>query len=380
MAKLLKKEKSILFIIHSLDSGGIRNVVFALSSSFIKFGYKVTILSLTKTIADNENKFLKSGIKTIRLPLSSKFLVLSPIPLFLYLLKNSNYEIIFIPGIVNAILTLPVIKIFMRKPSRIIVNAHTCFSAYYKTISLPKRIFIKLGRYSLKWVDIIASDSIGASEDLKNFFQLKKVYTFYNPVADQLDLNFKENKNNAPHDWLKDKNLTTFVTCGRHVKSKNFSYMLEIFQNLLKKRNDLRLILIGKGPETDNLIQLTKDLKIDDKVDFSGYVNSPKQYMYHADYFWLTSKFEGFSLVLGEALSMGTPCIVNDCPFGPAEVIEKGKYGLLLNNFDPKINTEEILKFLDQVIKLKKFYRNRAKDFLSDKIAKNYLDVINNVS
>jgi len=225
----------------------------------------------------------------------------------------------------------------------------------------------------LPWADIVGNDSQGAAEDLAEHYALDRVDVFHNPVATIDDLNYDEIKAHAPHDWLQDNAFCVFVSCGRLVAMKNYAHMIRVFAQLVGSDPALRLIIIGNGPEKHNLETLVDRFGISDFVSFEGFVDDPKRYFYHADYFWLSSKFEGFSVVLGEALAMGIPCITNDCPFGPAEVIDRGKYGLLLDNYEVDDNVRAINDFLARDVQPKHFYRARAEDFLVSKIATLYL-------
>ena len=364
---------------HALKAGGVETVMNRLSRFMAGSGHNVHILTLSKDDHDLERaKTIRDhGITLHQLNIKHtnplRYAVI-PLILIYFFMRNRDFDRIIIPGIVNAIMCIPFIKLLFIK-SRIIVNAHTAFSAYYETTGKAKRLFFALGRWILPLADVTGNDSQGAADDLADHFKLDKVHALYNPVATDDDLAFKAEKNDAPHIWLKDDALTTFVTCGRLVEMKNNAHMIRVFSRMVASNYKLRLILIGTGPQQAALEKLTDELNIKDFVSFEGFVDDPKLYFYHADYFWLSSKFEGFSMVLGEALAMGIPCITNDCPFGPAEVIDKGKFGLLLPNYNEIGNAKTILEFLQTPIQSKAYYRSRAQEFLVSKIAQLYLTI-----
>ncbi len=378
----MNKSKHILFIVHALKAGGIETVLSTLSRYFSKSGYEVTIISLSKN--DDEQSRIETiknhGIHLHQCPVSQgnplQFL-LAPLCLIPFFIKNRKFDLIIIPGIVNAIAVIPIIKSMLVLKPKIIVNAHTAFSAYYKTTGKFKRAILWLGHGVLRLADYVANDSSGAAKDLQDHYGLREVIAFYNPIASEEDLSYTPPAKDAPHPWLKDTTITTFVSCGRLVESKNFGHMIRVFAKLYEDDKTLRLLLIGHGPEEEALKTLSNELGLSSVISFEGFVDSPKDYFYHADYFWLSSKFEGFSVVLGEALSMGTPCITNDCPFGPAEVIDHGKYGLLLSSYDEKTNADEISTYIAKPKQGKDYYRRRAQEFLVSKIADQYLALIN---
>ena len=370
-------KQNILFIVHALKSGGVETVLNRLSRHMAEQGHGVTIVSLSKDRQDDgrASAIRDHGIKLVQCPVADtnplRWIV---VPFFLccFFVRHREFERIIIPGVVNAIIAIPVIRVLSIK-AKIIVNAHTAFSAYYQTAGRCKRLFLALGKWILPWADIVGNDSQGAAEDLAEHYALDRVDVFHNPVATIDDLNYDEIKAHAPHDWLQDNAFCVFVSCGRLVAMKNYAHMIRVFAQLVGSDPALRLIIIGNGPEKHNLETLVDRFGISDFVSFEGFVDDPKRYFYHADYFWLSSKFEGFSVVLGEALAMGIPCITNDCPFGPAEVIDRGKYGLLLDNYEVDDNVRAINDFLARDVQPKHFYRARAEDFLVSKIATLYL-------
>ena len=374
----MKIKHKICHVITRLDAGGVGKVTRTLAKEFVRQGHEVMIICLTNQSPPTLKTDIEArGIRVIEVDnnrMSAPASIAKTMQAFFALFKDHrDITHLICPGVNYASLAIPPAKI-LRHKTKIIVNAHTNFSAYAAGKGLAFRLRQKINRSILAKADRIANDSQGAADDLKTFFKLRRVDAIYNPITTPEDLAFKEKKADAPHEWLRDKSLLNFVSCGRFIESKNFGFMLDVFARVHAAHPHARLILIGKGPEEETLKAQVQSLGITDAVHFAGFVDDPKVYFYHADYFWLTSLYEGFSMVLGEALSMGTPCISNDCPSGPREVLEGGKYGLLIEDYDLAHNTSEILAFLKQERNSREFYRTRTQGFLISEIATQYLE------
>ena len=122
---------------------------------------------------------------------------------------------------------------------------------------------------------------------------------------------------------------------GRMDDNKNQAMAIRAFSQVSPKHPDAKLIMMGDGPVRDKLIQLTDDLKISDKVEFTGVVSDVRDRLYDAYAFLLTSDTEGMPNTLLEAMSLGVACVSTDCPCGgPAEVIEDGVNGILVKTGD----------------------------------------------
>jgi glycosyltransferase involved in cell wall biosynthesis len=138
-----------------------------------------------------------------------------------------------------------------------------------------------------------------------------------------------------PHRWLGgDRPGPVFVTVSRLVQSKNLPLLLAAFARVTVEL-DARLIIIGKGSREPETSALVSQMKLDDRVDMAGFVNSPRSYLQRADAFVLASNEEGFGQVLVEAMSVGLPVISTDATGGgPRFVLDGGRYGLLVPKGD----------------------------------------------
>jgi glycosyltransferase involved in cell wall biosynthesis len=116
---------------------------------------------------------------------------------------------------------------------------------------------------------------------------------------------------------------------GRLAAQKDFAMLLRAFAEAASGR-DLHLVILGKGPERAALEIEARDLGIAGRVYFSGFVPNPEAYLRRARVFALSSRNEGFPGALIEALEAGTAIVSTDCPFGPREVLDEGRWGQLV--------------------------------------------------
>lgn len=121
-----------------------------------------------------------------------------------------------------------------------------------------------------------------------------------------------------------------FVNVARLSRQKGQDILLRA---LALARSDLppvTLTLVGSGPDEPELRQLATELGVDDLVVFTGYTSDPAPHFAQADCFVLSSRWEGFGVVLVEALLYGLPLLAADCEFGPADVITDDRIGELV--------------------------------------------------
>lgn len=169
------------------------------------------------------------------------------------------------------------------------------------------------------------------------------VRTIYNPVISE---RFRSMAAAAPpaHDWF-NESVPIIVAVGRLTRQKAFDHLLHCFA-ALRQRRPCRLIILGEGPDRPQLEQLVAQLGLTEQVWMPGFVANPYPFMRIASLLVLSSIFEGLALVLVEAMALGTPVVSTDCPSGPAEVLEDGRYGTLV----PVGDREAMVAALDRVL------------------------------
>lgn len=118
------------------------------------------------------------------------------------------------------------------------------------------------------------------------------------------------------------------VAAGKLMHQKGFDLLLAALA--ASGREDMHLTILGDGPERDALTARARELGVDGRTTFAGFVDNPYPYMHVADAFVLSSRFEGFPNVVLEAMACGTPVLAFACPGGLREIITPGVNGWLV--------------------------------------------------
>ena len=181
------------------------------------------------------------------------------------------------------------------------------------------------------------------------------------------------------HKYFHD-GCPVLVATGRLHIQKGYPYLLEAFR-IVNETAEARLIIIGDGRLKNKLLLKAKSLGINEKVDMVG-EKMPYGYMRHGDIFVLSSLWEGFGLVLLEAMSLGMSVVSTDCDYGPNEIIENERSGLLVPVADPPKLASAILRLIrneklraDLAVEAKK----RAQYFSSDRMVSGYEEIFVNL-
>ena len=131
---------------------------------------------------------------------------------------------------------------------------------------------------------------------------------------------------------------------------------------------------MGEGEERATLQGLINELELNDDVTLLGFKPNPIAYMKKATVFVLSSNWEGFGNVLVEAMACGTPVISTDCPSGPSEILEDGKWGRLVAAGNVDALACAIKETLDETVHPN--VAKRAQDFSVCAAVDRYLSVM----
>lgn len=191
-----------------------------------------------------------------------------------------------------------------------------------------------LGRLVYPWADAIVAVSQGVAESVVETFGLRSdhVHVIYNPI-DADDIRRLSQQDEGKFPW--PEGVPVVVSVGRLVPQKDYSCLINAFARL----NDefpCYLAILGDGEERDRLERLIGILGLSSRIWLPGFKPNPYPWMAKASLLVLSSRWEGLPGVLLEGLALGLPIVSTDCPSGPAEVLEHGRFGTLVPPGDPE--------------------------------------------
>lgn len=195
-------------------------------------------------------------------------------------------------------------------------------------IGRKDRIVRYLMKFFYRHADGIVAISKGVQDDLEKWVPLPAghVRTIYNPVIND---EFESLANaESPHPWFSE-DTPIILGVGRLTAQKDFSTLLRAF-SIVRKRRKCRLIILGEGERRTELETLVDRMGLSEDVILPGFQNNPFPWMRLSSLFVFSSIWEGLGGVLIQAMACGTPVISTNCPSGPAEILEYGKWGRLV--------------------------------------------------
>jgi glycosyltransferase involved in cell wall biosynthesis len=165
----------------------------------------------------------------------------------------------------------------------------------------------------------------------------------YNPIIDARL--FALAREPLEHPWFTPGAPPVVLTVGRLAAVKDYQGLLRAFA-VASHKNDLRLLILGEGPERSKLENLIEELGLRGRVALPGFCSNPYAYMARAALFVVSSVSEALPTALIEAMAVGTPVVATDCKCGPREILQNGRFGRLVPVRDIPALAEAILAAL----------------------------------
>ncbi|MBI5505025.1 MAG: glycosyltransferase [Deltaproteobacteria bacterium] len=219
--------------------------------------------------------------------------------------------------------------------------------------------------------------SQGVADDLVHSidYPQARVHTIYSPILTD-DLRERAQMP-LDHPWFAAGQPPVVLGVGRLVKQKDFPTLVRAFA-MVRAVRPLRLLILGRaknGKRLQSLTELINELGVAADVQLAGYVSNPAPYMKHAAMLALSSAWEGLPGVLMEALACGCPIVSTDCPSGPSEILDGGRFGRLVAVGDDAALARAITETLDDPPD-RQMLLARAEDFGSERSIASYLELL----
>lgn len=357
----------IALFVPSLRGGGAERVMVNLAVKFCERSLPVDLVLLS--VSGPYLAGLPSELRIVNLQSGR---LLTGLPKLVAYLKREKPTVV-LSAMKHANVTLLLAALLARTRVPVIVSEHST-----ATVSLGLNPGIKsfVLRLFMKWLYPVANHVVtvsgGVAEDIRHLLRLdaRRVSVIFNPIVDTKLLSLVEQP--VSHPWLLEKTLPVVLSAGRLTAQKDFETLLRAF-SLARQQRPMRLLILGEGELRGELEAIVKSLGLAEDVALPGFIDNPYAYMRHADVFVLSSRWEGFGNVLVEAMTCGTPVISTDCPSGPTEILENGKWGRLVPVGDTESMAEAILDTLNNPGVSPK---ERGMEFSVERAANAYLELL----
>lgn len=374
-------KKKILILINNLKIGGGAERVAASLTNRLSEQYDVFIL----TFNDFKNLYpFKGQYYSLQenLDPSSKIFNFFKLYNILRLIRIYKFISSISPNIIisfmdNTNIFTIFTKFLFRIKIPLILTVQTNPKMAYKKKMQYLNFLIKT-LYPLKIVDKIIIISKELQFILENDYGIKKnkLKTIYNGIELKKIKEMKEDKILEYKEIFHNESLIKFITVGRLIEIKGHKYLIEAFSKVKTEIPNSKLIIRGDGPFRIELEMFIRKKRLENDIIFLELKKNIFKYLAKSDIFILSSKYEGFPTVLLEALACGLPIISTNCKTGPKEILDNGKYGLLVKVMDSKDLAEKMI-FLAKNKELMKKYSimslKRAKFFDLEKILKEWI-------
>ncbi|MGV7220912.1 MAG: glycosyltransferase [Nitrospinales bacterium] len=362
------KSGRLAIFMENLSGGGVEKTCLKLAKGFHDRGFKVDLL--VRSVEGDISSLIPKEVNVVNF--STSRMLTTIFPLIKYLRRKKPEVIISNDSHVN-IMALMARRWVRKDKPHLIVTERTNVSPKMKN-SFKQRIIMWFMRRLYPQADAVVGVSNGLSRDLEQCLGLKNesVKTIYNGIVDE-DFNALANEP-LEHEWVRPGGPPVFLAVGRLVEQKDFSTLLRAFA-ILRKNRSAKLIILGEGRLRSLLEKQLDELELRNDVQLRGFEINPLKYYKNCSAFILSSRWEGLGGVVIEALACGCPVVATDCPSGPSEILENGRYGFLVPIGDSLAMAEAMGKALDFPPD-PALLIERAKHFSLGNAVSNYLSIL----
>lgn len=365
--------KKILFILSTLDGGGAERVALTVIRNLQQM-YKVRLFVIKNSgvyweeVPDNVEICIGTN--------SKKLWWVFPI-VIIKLIK----EAVKVDLIVGALEFLPtyiavIVAKLTQKP--VIGWVHISIDKVINRSLLTNGIIFMFFYQKLNKIVFPAEKTKNAFINCFRSIKFNKLIAIENIIDENSYTNYSVNGTAEWYSNVCKKNY--IIGVGRLVDQKGFDILINSFSKLLEMGNDLNLLILGEGENRVALENLIKSLKIESRVFLPGHVKNIIPYLQKAKLFVLSSRYEGFGMVIVEAMMCGAPVLAFNCPEGPSEILEDGRYGRLVNKINEKTLCNEIHQLINNensLMEYKILGLERAKNYKPIRVINKWKELIN---
>lgn len=354
-----------------------------LSKELVKKGHQVIVITTTRGKLDKKRTYLEwmSGIKVIRYPEARHLLEAPIVPQIGFRVFQEDYDILHVHGMTPSISDLAVIFGKLKRKPVVLTYHYDPETPLFGFLGVAAaRIYARVAYFILRSVDQIVATTRSYAETspvLKRLLEKIEIIPWgVNKKKFVLSKDYEGSRDNYMN--ISD-NCSVILFVGQLREHKGLRYLLKAMKTVKAKIDDVRLIIVGDGPQRLNLMNYASKLNVSDVVSFEGNVSEGVLPQYYAisNVVVLPSytRRDAFGLVLLEAMAAGKPIIASDIP-GVQEVA-KG-VGILVPPRSPEKLAEAILKILldnQSTKQMKQHAQRNIQQYVWEHIAERYEQV-----
>lgn len=314
--------------------------------------------------------YVPSGARLIDLAAKRTLLAIRPLVRYL---KAEHPQALLSAQTHNNVLAI-LARRWSGTPVRLVVSEHNNILQIARQGSLRQRLLPLAARLFYPEADAVVAVSKGAAKALHQATMLpeKAILVIYNPcVTPEL---YHLAQQPLHHPWFKADEPPVLLAVGRLAPQKDYPTLLRAFARV-QSRRPVRLLILGEGEQRESLERLAGQLGISEHVSMPGFDPNPYRFMARCRVFILSSAWEGFAVVLAEALACGAQVVATDCLSGPAEILDNGKYGRLVPVGDDVAMAKAIEDALEHPLPVDMLTK-RAACFSAEVITDRYIQVL----
>ncbi|WP_187262786.1 glycosyltransferase [Pontibacter beigongshangensis] len=362
------------FFYRRLDQGGIQRVIINCAEYFSRNGHEVSII-----LMKNEGEYLNTidqNIKIIPFRSTKKALLFDS---FKYILIKEKFDILFTASPPFNILAV-IFKLLVSTKTKIVISENNNTVSLFKNghkVTVSKLSFFGIPIF-YRYADCIVSVSKGLSSNLSSLALIpeSKIKTIYNPAyTNQLTQHMHDE---VDHPWILKKEMPVLINVARLANAKNQKLLIHAVARVLKFKK-VKLLIVGEGPLRSMLQEEIDKLGLQDSIDLVGFQLNPIAWIAKSDVFVLSSDYEGFGMVVVEALATGITVVTTKCDYGPSEIVNEGEFGYLASVGDEEDLANKIMYALENPL-VKEDQIRRAKEFHVDTIMLKYDELFSDLT
>ncbi len=365
----------IAFFVNSFGEGGAEKITVMQANGMIAAGHRVDVL--VERDVGSYRSMLSPEVNVINFDSTSPFTILG---------KLCGYFRRTPPRVVISHLEKPsllsIVAGLLTGYHKIVPVLEVNLDSYAKIDHKIRRRFLRLLlAVFYRLAPRIISVSNGCTESLAPLVgsgKAKDIVTVYNGF--DLDKLRAASREPVVHPLIANKTKPCFISAGRLAPQKNFELLIRAFAEVRQKQ-DCMLIILGEGHMRPQLEKLVEALGVGKDVHMPGFQPNPLAWFSKCDAYVMSSKSEGLASVLMEAMAAGTRMVSTDCPSGPEEILQGGKYGALVPLDDVPALAQAMLDVLNKppVAEQAEIQAYLDRTFSFAKMMEGYLAVVRDV-